>query len=149
MKAAMALFAVLSIWIGVQPQWLYALLPYPTDFEPYTQAHVYEMLQLLLYSGLAFFVLLKLMKRTMTITLDFDWIYRKLAVDMAAQATKTVSKFISAFGAIKDKMVSTVITLATEHHNPRGVLARTTPAGEMAFWMVVVLCAYLIIYLFV
>jgi len=149
MKAAMALFAVLSIWIGIQPQWLYALLPYPTDFEPYTQAHVYEMLQLLLYSGLAFFVLLKLMKRTMTITLDFDWVYRKLAVDMATQATKTVSKFITAFSAIKNKMVSTVITLATEHHNPRGVLARTTPAGEMAFWMVVVLCAYLIIYLFV
>jgi multicomponent Na+:H+ antiporter subunit D len=149
MKAAMGLFAFLCIWLGVQPGPLYALLPYPTDFEPYTQAHVYEMLQLLLYSGLAFFVLLGLMKRTMTITLDFDWFYRKLAVKLAVKATRATAAFVTMFCIVKDKLISTTITLITEHHNPRGVLARTTPAGEMVFWMVVVLCAYLIIYLFV
>ena len=36
------------------------------------------MLQLLLFSGLAFFLMLPLMKRTLTITLDTDWIYRCL-----------------------------------------------------------------------
>jgi len=39
--------------------------------------HVIRMLQLLFFSGLAFFVLLKLLKRTETITLDTDWFYRK------------------------------------------------------------------------
>ncbi|PHS75401.1 MAG: Na(+)/H(+) antiporter subunit D [Rhodospirillaceae bacterium] len=149
MKAAMAFFSILCIWIGVQPEYLYAILPFPTDYEPYTQAHVYEMLQLLLYSGLAFFVLLKLMKRTLTITLDVDWVYRKLLFNAARKATIVITKFNRSFGSAKSKLVSKVITLATEHHNPRGVLARTTPAGEMAFWMIVVLCAYLIIYLFV
>jgi len=149
MKAAMALFSILCIWIGVQPEYLYAILPFPTDYQPYTQAHVYEMLQLLLYSGLAFFVLLKLMKRTLTITLDVDWVYRKLLFNAARKATIVITKFNRGFGNTKNKLVSKIITLATEHHNPRGVLARTTPAGEMAFWMIVVLCAYLIIYLFV
>jgi len=149
MKAAMGFFAFLCIWLGVQPGPLYSFLPYPTDFEPYTQAHVYEMLQLLLYSGLAFFVLLGLMKRTLTITLDFDWFYRKLAVDVADKATHATAHFITMFCIVKNKLVSATVTLITEHHNPRGVLARTTPAGEMVFWMVVVLCAYLIIYLFV
>ncbi|PCI40052.1 MAG: Na(+)/H(+) antiporter subunit D [Rhodospirillaceae bacterium] len=149
MKAAMALFSILCIWIGVQPEYLYAILPFPTDYQPYTQAHVYEMLQLLLYSGLAFFVLLKLMKRTLTITLDVDWVYRKLLFNAARKATIVITKFNRSFGNTKNKLVSKIITLATEHHNPRGVLARTTPAGEMAFWMIVVLCAYLIIYLFV
>lgn len=149
MKAAMAFFSFLCIWLGVQPEPLYALLPYPTDYEPYTSAHVYEMLQLLLYSGLAFFVLLPLMKRTLTITLDFDWFYRKFAYDLAQKMTRETSHFLHATYAARDKLVSAVITLATEHHNPRGILARTTPAGVMAFWVVTILAAYLVIYLFV
>src|SRR5690606_40486805 len=35
------------------------------------------MLSLLLFSGLAFFVLLPMLQRTETITLDFDWIWRR------------------------------------------------------------------------
>ena len=35
-------------------------------------------LQLLLFSSLAFFLLLPLMKHTLTISLDTDWIWRKL-----------------------------------------------------------------------
>ena len=46
---------------------------------PYTGAHVVSQLQLLLFSGLAFFVLLPVLKRTLTITLDCDWCYRRLA----------------------------------------------------------------------
>jgi len=149
MKAAMVFFSFLCIWLGVQPGPLYALLPYPTHYEAYTSAHVFEMLQLLLYSGLAFFVLLGLMKRTLTITLDFDWLYRKLLFGIAERMSVKSSKFLSAFSAVKNALVSGIITLATEHHNPRGILARTTPAGVMAFWVVMVLAAYLVIYLFI
>ena len=38
------------------PAPLYAMLPYPVDFVPYTGSHVVSQLQLLLFSGLAFFV---------------------------------------------------------------------------------------------
>ncbi|MBL4616002.1 MAG: Na(+)/H(+) antiporter subunit D, partial [Magnetovibrio sp.] len=47
MKAAMFLFAFLCIWLGLQPEPLYALLPFPTEYEAYTDVHVYEVLQLL------------------------------------------------------------------------------------------------------
>ena len=50
----------------------------PVDYVPYTGAHVVTQLQLLLFSGLAFFVMLPLMQRTLTITLDVDWLYRRL-----------------------------------------------------------------------
>jgi len=149
MKAAMILFSFLCIWLGVQPGPLYALLPFPTDYEPYTSAHVYEMLQLLLYAGLAFFVLLPLMKRKLTITLDFDWLYRKLAVDSAASIAVTISKLLGGCVWLRDNLVNAVIDLASHHHNPKGILARTTPAGVMMFWVVVVLFAYLVLYLFV
>lgn len=77
MRCAMIFFAFLCIFIGVYPQPLYNILPYPVDYHAYTGLHVVRMLQLLFFSGLAFFVMLGLLKRTETITLDTDWFYRK------------------------------------------------------------------------
>ncbi len=83
MRAAMVLFAALCIGIGVLPGPLYALLPYPVDYVPYTASHVVFYLQLLLFSGLAFFLMLGWLKRTLTITLDVDWFYRRLGLAVA------------------------------------------------------------------
>lgn len=76
MRAAMVLFAALCIGIGIWPEPLYGLLPFPVDYAPYTAPHVVNALQLLLFSGLAFFLLLPLMQRTLTVTLDFDRLWR-------------------------------------------------------------------------
>jgi len=51
MRLAMILFAVLCIGIGVMPEPLYALLPFPVDYVPYTAHHVVFNLQALLFSG--------------------------------------------------------------------------------------------------
>ena len=83
MRLAMLLFAFLCIAIGILPGPLYAILPYPVEYVPYTAAHVIDMLQLLLFAGLAFFIMLPYMKRTLTITLDWDWFYRWLAPHLA------------------------------------------------------------------
>jgi len=77
MQWAMVFFAFLCIAIGVYPEPLYKILPYPVEYHAYTGLHVVRMLQLLFFSGLAFFVFLTLLKRTETITIDTDWIYRK------------------------------------------------------------------------
>lgn len=78
MRWAMYLFSFLCLAIGIWPQPLYQLIgPAAIQYEAYTAAHVVTQLQLLLFSGLAFFWLLPLMKRTLTISLDFDWLYRK------------------------------------------------------------------------
>ncbi len=77
MRWAMILFAFLCIALGVWPEPLYRMLPYPVDYVPYTAAHVLTQLQLLLFSGLAFFLLLPWLRRTLTITLDVDWLWRR------------------------------------------------------------------------
>ena len=78
MRLPMLFFAALCLLLGIFPDHLYAILPFKVDYIPYTGAHVVSQLQLLLFAGLAFFVLLPLMKRTLTISLDFDWFYRRL-----------------------------------------------------------------------
>ena len=65
------------------PDLLYKYLPYPVDYVPYTAGKVLFYLQLLLFSGLAFFLLLPLMKRTRTVRLDTDWVWRVLLSRMA------------------------------------------------------------------
>jgi multicomponent Na+:H+ antiporter subunit D len=93
MQAAMIFFAALCIGIGVWPEPLYALLPYPVDYVPYTAAHVVNMLQLLMFSGLAFFLMLPLMRRTLTITLDIDWFYRRLGTRMVKRCSEAAWRF--------------------------------------------------------
>jgi multicomponent Na+:H+ antiporter subunit D len=77
MLLAMGFLAFLCIFIGIYPAPLYRILPHPVDFVPYTAAHVASQLQILLFSALAFFALLKFLQRTNTISLDTDWLYRR------------------------------------------------------------------------
>ena len=56
MGLAMIIFAGLCILLGVFPELLYPLLPYTVEYQPYTAGKVLFYLQLLLFSGLAFFV---------------------------------------------------------------------------------------------
>lgn len=77
MQAAMFFMAFLCLFLGLYPQPLYAILPFPVHFKPYTFEHTINQLQLLLFSALAFFIFLPMLKRTNTISLDSDWLYRK------------------------------------------------------------------------
>ncbi|MCK5921200.1 MAG: Na(+)/H(+) antiporter subunit D, partial [Methylococcales bacterium] len=54
MLVAMGLAAVLCLFIGIQPQYLYAMLPWEVDYWPYDATHVLTQLQLLFFSALAF-----------------------------------------------------------------------------------------------
>jgi len=78
MLVAMGFMAFLCIFLGVFPQPLYKVLPFgEVHYQAYTFAHVVSQLQLLMLSALVFFLFLKLLKRTETISLDTDWFYRK------------------------------------------------------------------------
>ncbi|MCU0587976.1 MAG: Na(+)/H(+) antiporter subunit D [Syntrophobacteraceae bacterium] len=77
MLIAMGMAAFLCIGIGVLPGPLYALLPYPVDYHPYTGDHVTSALGILLFTGLGFFMLLKKLDPEPTISVDTDWVYRK------------------------------------------------------------------------
>jgi multicomponent Na+:H+ antiporter subunit D len=67
----------MCVFIGVYPAWLYGMLPNPVDYEPYTATHVIWALEILLFTGVGFFMLLKMVGGEPTISLDTDWFYRK------------------------------------------------------------------------
>ncbi|MCH2325923.1 MAG: Na(+)/H(+) antiporter subunit D [Rhodospirillales bacterium] len=147
MRLAMIFFAALCIGLGVFPGPLYALLPFPVAFVPYTAAHVLTMLQLLLFSGLAFFIFLPVMKRSLTVSLDVDWAYRRLL-------PYSVRYLVASFATVDRELRSTfigvinkVINGAFQYVGPKGVLARTLPAGAMMFWAVALLAGFLVVYL--
>jgi len=77
MLIAMGFLAFLCIFLGLYPKPLYDILPYEVHYQAYTFNHVVAQLQLLSLSALVFFLFLKLLKRTETISIDTDWFYRK------------------------------------------------------------------------
>jgi multicomponent Na+:H+ antiporter subunit D len=80
MLLAMGISATLCILIGCFPQYLYSLLPYTIDYQPYTTSHVLAQTQLLFFSALAFTLLLLAgiyPAEIRSINVDADWIYRK------------------------------------------------------------------------
>lgn len=80
MLLAMGITAFLCIFIGIVPGPLYSILPAPVDYQPYTAAHVVDILQLLSFAVLAFCLLILSglhPVETKVILLDADWFYRK------------------------------------------------------------------------
>ncbi|MBB3454666.1 multicomponent Na+:H+ antiporter subunit D [Rhizobium sp. BK313] len=102
MLVAMAMAAVLCIAIGVFPQPLYALLPYPVDFEPYTGLHVTESLGLLMFTALGFVLFLKALDPENTISIDTDWFYRKGARLFLWLAEKPLARYEKAVSDLSE-----------------------------------------------
>lgn len=146
MRLAMVLFSLLCIALGIWPEPLYALLPHAVNYVPYTGAHVVSQLQLLLFSGLAFFVLLPYLKRTLTITLDTDWIWRTL---LPALLRNVGMPLVNAWNMLVHAayvliMESTALVLY--QHRQDGRFARTWSTRSMALWVLVLLLGFLILY---
>ena len=146
MQAAMLFFSALCIGLGVYPDPLYAMLPFTVDYAPYTGAHVVAQLQLLLFSGLAFFVMLNFLKRTLTITLDVDWFYRIAGARLVAVVGGLISRTLASVSAALARRSGALHATLLRQHGPEGTLARTWPTGSMAIWVVVLLLAYLVLY---
>jgi multicomponent Na+:H+ antiporter subunit D len=146
MAAAMVLFAVLCVAIGVFPELFYRLLPYPVDYHAYTPGKVLYYLQLLLYSGLAFFVMLPWLKRTNTISLDIDWFYRVAFFRITSWLGDIVTEPFENARRQTMVMLQGAASRIYSHYGPEGVLARTWPTGSMVLWVAILLAAYLVMY---
>jgi multicomponent Na+:H+ antiporter subunit D len=146
MRLAMLLFAFLCLALGAWPAPLYAMLPFPVDYVPYTGAHVIDALQLLLFSGLAFFVMLPYMQRTLTITLDTDWLYRRLAPRALGRVGELVARLDAGLRRAVLKRIDRALDTLFRYHGPQGILARTWATGSMVLWVVVLLGICLIAY---
>ena len=81
MLIAMGIASFLCVFLGCNPQWLYALLPNgASGYHPYDATHVITQFEILLFSALAFTLLNlwgKYPPELPSVNLDVDWIYRK------------------------------------------------------------------------
>jgi len=146
MRLAMCLFAALCIGFGVFPTALYGLLPHPVTYVAYTGSHVVQTLQLLLFSGLAFFVLLPHLYRTTTISLDFDWFYRRMAPALISRLGIRLSTADAGLRNLMLRMLAGARELVFRHHGSESMLARTWPTGSMVLWVAALLGVYLVLY---
>ena len=90
MNLAMGIAAFLCFFIGIYPDYLYKMLPFPVDYHPYTAYHLSETMQILGCTGLGFYLMVKTLKPEPKINLDLDWFYRKGAKVFMVFASRPV-----------------------------------------------------------
>ena len=135
----MIILSISCIVIGVFPNLLYSILPFSSYYEPYTGNHVVSQLHILLFSGLAFFIALKYLERTLTITLDIDYFYRKEFVfikNIFVKITKYLDELFEKIKGIKiDQRLSVI---------ENTILNQSTTSTMLSIIMVIVLLVFLV-----
>jgi multicomponent Na+:H+ antiporter subunit D len=97
---AMGLTSALCFIIGVYPKVLYVLLPFPVEYHPYNLHHLSEMLQILSFTGLVFFLLVKKLAPEDKMNLDMDIFYRAGAWVFMKLDEKVISVLDSLWGEV-------------------------------------------------
>jgi multicomponent Na+:H+ antiporter subunit D len=105
MNIAMAITSVLCIFIGCYTPYLYKMLPYQEAAHEYAKVvyssyHVSETLQILLFTALGFFLLIRKLQPEALISLDMDWFYRKGGRAFLWLARKPVQTFDTFVGEL-------------------------------------------------
>ena len=147
MAAAMIFFAFLCIALGIYADPLYAMLPNASVVPVYKPEKVVFYLQLLLFSGLAFFLLLGYMKRTLTITLDLDWIWR-IAI---FRAGNSIYDACTAMRTAAEKSVLSLLKSGRESLSDLSerdgfILRATSATGLAALYIMILLTLYILVY---
>ena len=146
MLVAMGIGAFLCILIGVRPGLLYELLPFSVDYHPYDATHVLTQLQLLFFAigAVVVFQLWKIYPAEVpSVNVDADWVYRRAAPRIVRAVGGAVTAVDTAFREAFVGAVRRILRGAFKAHGPRGILARTWPAGSMVLWVSVMLTAFL------
>jgi multicomponent Na+:H+ antiporter subunit D len=149
MLLAMGIAAFLCIGIGVYPDALYAILPFPVDYVPYTTAHVITQLQLLMFSALAFTFLMLTglyppeLKST---NLDSDWIYRRLIPKLIRTAGQKIAIIDQHIRGQLLLLVRRIMSATERWSGMNSGFAKTAPISSMAFFALSFLAVFLVLY---
>ena len=150
MLVAMVVSAALCLGIGLWPSALYSILPYQgVDYAPYTTTHVLTSFQLLIFAILAFAVLMRTgiyPPEKRGINLDFDWTYRKAAPAVIRWIRKRLERVRERLFLLAEILIGRTYRLIYRLHGPEGVFARTWTTGAIAFWAVLGLFGFLLLY---
>jgi multicomponent Na+:H+ antiporter subunit D len=150
MLLAMALASILCIGIGTFPQWtVYPLLPYAVEYVPYDVTHVVTQLQLLIFSSLGVFWMMRTgwyPPEKRAVNLDFDWTYRWIAPRVVRGVGTAVRVVDRNFRKLALSLLGGGLRGAARILGPQGGLSRHYPTGFMVIWVTILLGAYLLIY---
>jgi multicomponent Na+:H+ antiporter subunit D len=70
------------------------------DYHPYNAAHLSEAMQILCFTGLVFYLLVKKLSPEAKINLDVDWFYRKGALLFMKFDEKVIAPFDTLWGEL-------------------------------------------------
>jgi multicomponent Na+:H+ antiporter subunit D len=146
MRLAMGMAAAFCLGIGMFPGTLYEMLPYAVDYQPYTTTHVVTMLQLLLFSALAFVFLVKTglyPAELRSVVLDVDWIWRRLLPLAWSGVSEGWMIGQRALLARLMRAWDSIVRFTETHASPGSRLGEPWPTGETAMWAAGLLLAYL------
>lgn len=148
MLIAMGLAAVLCLFIGSQPQYLYAMLPWEVEYWPYDLTHVLTQTQLLFFSALAFVWLNKqglYPPELRSTNIDIEWLYRKILPAGAQRGIALLSRS-------RDILIETArVPVAAARHSfsqsplMKYHLSESWPTGSTVFWISITLVGYLLL----
>ena len=150
MLLAMGLASVLCIAIGAFPQWtVYPLLPYAVDYKPYDTTHVVTQLQLLFFSSLAVFWMMRTgwyPPEKRSVNLDSDWSYRWLTPRVVRRVGIVVSFLDGGFRRLGLAGLRIGLRKSGKALSPTSGFSRHYPTGFMVLWVSILLGAYLLFY---
>ena len=147
MMAAMVIGAGSCIFVGSFPGTLYALLPWPVAFEPYTLTHVITQTQLLLLSAVAFAWLMLYglyPPELRSVNLDAEWVYRWLGPRVFRAFGRVAASALDALDRATRIRLPAATQQAMDRFSPGGILSSTWPVGRAAFWVLAMLLAFLV-----
>ncbi len=151
MLIAMTIAAALCIFIGTQPQYLYALLPWEVDYWPYDTTHVLAQLQLLFFSALAFVWLNKkglYPPELRSINLDMEWFYRRLLPIGVQRGVSFLRNAKESAMTMLMAPMQGVRNMFSQSSYAKYYLSESWPTGSMVFWISIILAAYLLLDIF-
>lgn len=145
-RFAMGALVLMSLAAGIHPSLLYDLLPFATDYQPYTGAHVVHQLQLLIVTVVAFVVLRPLLVSMLGRLHDVDSLYRGDNDRRMRRIAGDMSDTLAAFGRWMGESAIGFNVSLKRYYGSQSVLARTWPSGSMVLWVAVLLLTYLLLF---
>jgi multicomponent Na+:H+ antiporter subunit D len=143
MILAMGIAAFFCFFIGIYPSWLYNFLPeQPVNYNAYSLGHLYWEMQLLLFTALGFFLMLKFLAGVRKTSVDTDWVYRKAGPAVVYKVAAIVRTGWRGFIDGSLTMLGRFWESLGQTYGSRGPLGQTWSIGLTTVWVVFFVALY-------
>ena len=143
MILAMGIAAFFCFFIGVYPTWLYNFLPeQPVDYNAFSLGHLFWELQLLLFTGLGFFLMLRYLAGSKKTSVDTDWVYRKAAPVLVYKVAEGVRSSWRGFINGSLSLLKGLWQSLAQTYGSGGPMGQTWSIGLTTVWVVFFVALY-------